>query len=152
PELHQSRAPPRRRRPRIRSGRQLRRWRAQSHRPPLIVRQRQPDDKTALTLPAPENLERVRIVLVEPRTAVNIGASARAMSTMGLRDLCLVRPAVSHLTPGARSVAHNAVGVLEKARCSDTVLAACAEAVLVIGTTNRRRSRVAPDPIPIRAA
>lgn len=37
-------------------------------------------------------LDRVRVVLVEPGEAGNIGASARAMKTMGLRRLHLVRP------------------------------------------------------------
>jgi TrmH family RNA methyltransferase len=42
--------------------------------------------------------------------------------------------------------------VLEAARECETVLEACGDAVLIVGTTNRRRSRVAPDPLPIRAA
>ena len=36
----------------------------------------------------------VRIVLVETSHPGNIGASARAMETMGLKDLVLVRPKV----------------------------------------------------------
>ena len=38
-------------------------------------------------------LRRVRIVLVRPRGAANVGAAARAMKNMGLRELVLVRPA-----------------------------------------------------------
>jgi TrmH family RNA methyltransferase len=103
-------------------------------------------------MPAPANLARVRIVLVEPRAAVNIGASARAMSTMGLSDLALVRPRASRRSPEACCVAHNAVGMLESAQEFAAVREACATAALVVGTTNRRRSRVAPDPIPMRDA
>ena len=55
------------------------------------MREHPSEDKTALTIPPPPNLERVRVVLVEPRTAVNVGAAARAMSTMGLRDLAQVQ-------------------------------------------------------------
>ena len=51
------------------------------------MRKRSEADKTALTIPPPSNLARIRIVLVEPRTAANLGATARAMSTMGLGDL-----------------------------------------------------------------
>src|SRR5207247_5240798 len=98
------------------------------------------EDKAALTVPAPENLARVRIVLVEPRTAVNIGASARAMSTMGLSDLALVRPRALPRSPEACFVAHNAVGVLAAAQECAGVLEACAAAGLVVGPTNSRRS------------
>jgi TrmH family RNA methyltransferase len=105
-----------------------------------------------MTLPAPPNVDRVRIVLVEPRGAANVGATARAMSTMGLRDLALVRPRATARSREARLVAHHAVDVLEKSVEFDTVLDACGEAALVVGTTNRRRSRVAPDPVPVRDA
>jgi TrmH family RNA methyltransferase len=113
---------------------------------------RAPTDTTALSVPAPSSLERVRIVLVEPRAAVNLGASARAMSTMGLRDLALVRPQVSPRSAEAGVVAHNAVEVLDGAREFGEVLEACGDAALIVGTTNRRRSRVAPDPLPAHAA
>jgi TrmH family RNA methyltransferase len=115
-----------------------------------MTRERSPQDTTALTMAAPPGLERVRIVLVEPRRAVNVGASARAMSTMGLRDLRLVRSLVSRQAPEAQFVAHNARGVLDAAQEFPGVLAACADTTLVVGTTNRRRTRVMPDPAPIR--
>jgi TrmH family RNA methyltransferase len=115
-------------------------------------RDRAPEDKTALTVPAPANLERIRIVLVEPRSAANLGATARAMSTMGLRDLALVRPLASPRSPEAGFVAHHAVDILDAARECATLLEACGEAALIVGTTNRRRSRVAPDPLPAREA
>ena len=37
----------------------------------------------------------IAIVLVEPARGGNIGATARAMKTMGFTDLRLVRPGVS---------------------------------------------------------
>src|SRR5690348_9197672 len=104
---------------------------------------RSPDDKSALSLPTPENLRRVRVVLVEPQTAVNIGATARAMSSMGLSELALVKPIADHRSAEARAVAHNAAELLEAAEVCETVLDACRDAVLIVGTTNRRRSRLA---------
>ena len=46
-------------------------------------------------------LSNIRIVLVRPRGAANVGAVARAMKNMGLQELVLVRPAlaVSHASP-----------------------------------------------------
>ena len=38
-------------------------------------------------------LDRIRIVLVEPRHPGNIGSTARAMKTMGIEQLVLVAPA-----------------------------------------------------------
>ena len=38
------------------------------------------------------NLDHIRVVLVEPEHPGNIGAAARAMANMGLRDLVLVAP------------------------------------------------------------
>ena len=38
-------------------------------------------------------LDRIRIVLVEPRHPGNIGGNARAMKTMGIEQLVLVAPA-----------------------------------------------------------
>ena len=38
-------------------------------------------------------LDRIRIVLVEPRHPGNIGSAARAMKTMGIEQLVLVNPA-----------------------------------------------------------
>lgn len=113
---------------------------------------RDPTDPTALTVTAPSCLERVRIVLVETRAAANLGASARAMRTMGLRDLALVRPLASPRSPEAGMVAHQAVPVLDEARECRDVLEACGDAALIVGTTNRRRSRVAPEPLPAREA
>src|SRR3954469_17885615 len=49
--------------------------------------------RSPLPLAVPACLERIRIVLVEPRTPGNIGATARAMKTMGLSRLTLVSPA-----------------------------------------------------------
>jgi TrmH family RNA methyltransferase len=90
-------------------------------------------------------LARIRIVLVRPRGAANVGAVARAMKNMGLRDLCLVAPR-ARSTMVARAMAVHADDVLAQARSIDTIAAAVADCQLVVGTTCRGGSyRAAAD-------
>jgi TrmH family RNA methyltransferase len=100
----------------------------------------------------PACLERLRIVLVEPQTAGNIGATARAMKTMGLSRLVLVAPEADPAAPEARARAHGAEDVLAAAAVVPELGAACVGAHLLVGTTNRRRGRVLVDPMPVREA
>lgn len=81
-------------------------------------------------------LDNVRIVLVRPRGAANLGAVARAMKNMGLGDLALVRPA-AHRGPLARTMAVHAADVLEAARVFESIGDAVADCALVVGTTAR---------------
>jgi tRNA/rRNA methyltransferase len=81
-------------------------------------------------------LAQIRIVLVRPRGAANIGAAARAMKNMGLRDLTLVAPAVRRTT-GARVMAVHARDVLSRARTVARIGEAVADCQLVVGTTCR---------------
>src|SRR5438093_887953 len=96
----------------------------------------------------PEVLRNVCIVLVEPQTPANIGAVARAMKTMGLSRLVLVRPSPWRETQEAWYIAHNAEDVLQESEEYDDLDAALAPLRLVAGTTNRRRRRVDADPQP----
>ncbi|MDR8377768.1 tRNA/rRNA methyltransferase, partial [Acinetobacter baumannii] len=48
---------------------------------------------------------RLTIILVGPARAENVGAAARAMKTMGFRELRIV-DSEAHLAPPARWVAH----------------------------------------------
>ena len=84
------------------------------------------------------SLHRVRIVLVEPTHPGNIGATARAMKTMGLDRLCLVAPG---RFPSAEATARaaGADDVLHEARIVESVDDALAGCGLVLGTTARRR-------------
>ena len=83
-------------------------------------------------------LERVRVVLSRPSHPGNIGAAARAMKTMGLRDLALVAP--RHFPdPDAVAMAAGAEDVLAAARVYGTLDAALADCVLAVGFTSRRR-------------
>lgn len=81
-------------------------------------------------------LSNVRVVLVRPQGAGNVGASARAMKNMGLHDLCLVRPRARRRF-WASAMAVHAADVLEKARTAPSLAAAVADCALVVGTTCR---------------
>jgi TrmH family RNA methyltransferase len=82
----------------------------------------------------------IRIVLVATSHPGNIGAVARAMKNMGLRDLVLVRPRLfPHEDATAR--ASGADDVLAQVRVVDTVAEAIADCGLVAATTSRERDQ-----------
>ena len=83
--------------------------------------------------------DNIHFVLVEPREAGNIGASARAMKNMGFKKLCLVRPAA--LTDETRWLAHNSLDVLDHAAVRDTLSGALADKALVVGVARRTGKR-----------
>ena len=80
----------------------------------------------------------VRIVLVETTHPGNIGASARAMKTMGLSDLALVAPR-AFPSEEAAARASGAADLLERARVHDTLEEAVADCAFVVGTSARAR-------------
>jgi TrmH family RNA methyltransferase len=81
----------------------------------------------------------VRIVLVGTTHPGNIGATARAMKNMGLRDLALVRPKLfPHEDATAR--ASGAEDLLESASVHDTLADALADCSYVAATSARSRS------------
>jgi tRNA (cytidine32/uridine32-2'-O)-methyltransferase len=84
-------------------------------------------------------LDRIRIVLVNTSHPGNIGAAARAMKTMGLSRLCLVRPLVYPDTE-ATAMASGADDILRSANIFDSLDEALQDCVLVIGSTARSRS------------
>jgi TrmH family RNA methyltransferase len=81
-------------------------------------------------------LERVRIVLVRPRSSGNVGAAARAMKNMGLGRLVLVAPWRFERAPAAAMAVH-AADVLADLRVVATVTEAVAGCGLVVGTSAR---------------
>ena len=83
-------------------------------------------------------LSRIRVVLCRPSHPGNIGAAARAMKTMGLSDLRLVRPR-AFPDPEAEARATGAVDVLETAKIEDSLADALAGAVFVVALSARRR-------------
>ena len=84
-------------------------------------------------------LARVRILLVEPQHPGNIGAAARAMKTMGLSDLALVRPE-KFPHKDATDLAVGAADLLERARVFGDLGAAVADCGYVVGSSARLRS------------
>lgn len=91
-----------------------------------------------MTGPVLERLAAVRVVLVAPSHPGNIGATARAMLTMGLERLVLVAP---RRFPDAEAVAlaSGANAVLDGARVVATLDEALEGAVSVIGFSARPR-------------
>lgn len=81
----------------------------------------------------------VRIVLVETSHAGNIGAVARAMKTMGLRDLALVAPKYfPHAEATAR--ASGADDLLAEASVTTDLPSAIGDCSYVVGASARTRS------------
>ena len=81
-------------------------------------------------------LERIRVVLVRPREAQNVGAVARAMKNMGLARLVVVDTAPLD-EARARTLAVHADDVLAARHVMPTLGAALADCGLVIGTSGR---------------
>lgn len=95
-------------------------------------------------------LARLRVVLVHTTHPGNIGAAARAMLTMGLEQLVLVRPA--HFPhPDAVALAAGAARVLDTARVVPTLAEALAGCALAVGLSGRPRA-FAGRVVPVRAA
>jgi tRNA (cytidine32/uridine32-2'-O)-methyltransferase len=83
-------------------------------------------------------LDRIRTVLVETHHPGNIGGAARALRTMGLSQLVLVRP-VRYPDPQAEWRAAGGVDVLREARIVDSLDAAIGDCGFVVGTSTRSR-------------
>ncbi len=81
-------------------------------------------------------MRRIDVVLVRPRRPGNIGAAARAMKNVGVRQLILVDPC-DHLAPEAQQLAYGAQELLSRARVTKSLAKAVARHRLVIGTTAR---------------
>ncbi len=86
-----------------------------------------------------QTLDYIRVVLVQPTHAGNIGATARAMGNMGVNDLRLVKPR-DFPSPVASARAAGADWVLERAVVCEHLSEAVHDCSLVIGTTARSRS------------
>jgi tRNA/rRNA methyltransferase len=95
-------------------------------------------------------LERIRVVLCATSHPGNIGASARAMQTMGLSQLALVNP-LRFPDPDAEAMAAGAGAILNAARVAASLDEALAGANLAIGFSARPRE-FAGAVLPVRAA
>jgi tRNA/rRNA methyltransferase/tRNA (cytidine32/uridine32-2'-O)-methyltransferase len=98
-----------------------------------------------------EALKRVCVVLVDTSHPGNIGAAARAMKTMGLADLRLVRPG---RFPAAEATARasGADGVLSAARVCASLDEALQDCGCAIATSARSRTLAWPEITPRAAA
>ena len=82
----------------------------------------------------------VSIVLVAPARAENVGAAARAMKTMGFRNLRIV-DSDAHLQPAARWVAHGSGDILDNISTYPTLEQALHDVDFTVATTARSRAR-----------
>jgi TrmH family RNA methyltransferase len=93
----------------------------------------------------------VRIVLVAPTHPGNIGAAARAMKTMGVSELALVRPK-AFPSEEATARASGADDILERALVTETLAEAIADCGFVVGASARLRGLQWPVVDPRRCA
>jgi TrmH family RNA methyltransferase len=80
--------------------------------------------------------DNISFMLIEPREPGNIGASARAMESMGFQKLELVK-SMEFLTEEARQMACNSIRILENAKVHINFKEAIRDKNLIIGTTRR---------------
>ena len=83
-------------------------------------------------------MKNISIVLVRPKFPGNIGAAARAMKTMDIRDLRLVEPCNYH-DEEAVWMAHGSEEMLDNAKSFKNLNAALRGVKAIIGTTHRTR-------------
>lgn len=88
-------------------------------------------------------LANVVVVLQHPRKLVNIAGAVRAMKNMGLHQLRLVQPA-EYNPYEIEGIAHRSADVLARTALYDTLDAALADAIYVVGTTARLREAGPP--------
>ena len=83
-------------------------------------------------------LENIFVILSEPKGPANVGAAARAMNNMGLRELALVNPC-DHTCEEARKMASGCNDTLLGAKVFGSAREATADAGFVVGATCRSR-------------
>ena len=85
----------------------------------------------------------IHIVLVNTSHPGNIGATARAMKTMGFKNMSLVNPKVFP-SPEADALAVGCKDILKNAKCFDTISSALESSNLNIGFSARPRRATIP--------
>lgn len=81
----------------------------------------------------------IHFILIEPAVPENIGASARAIKTMGFKSLRLVNP-VNFPDEKANWLAHGSIDILENAKIFNSLEEACGDLDFLIGTSAKKRS------------
>ncbi|MEM7256020.1 MAG: RNA methyltransferase [Pseudomonadota bacterium] len=97
------------------------------------------------------NIANCQIVLVETSHPGNIGAAARAMKNMGLRQMALVNPC-EHQVYECYARASGAEDIVDTASVHSQLADALADSTLVIGTSARLRSLAWPQHSPRESA
>lgn len=95
-------------------------------------------DKTILDEQGAPSLDNIVIILSHTTEPMNIGATCRAMKTMGLKHLRLISP----LNPKgrtARALAHGSEDILDNALVVDDLMDAVGDCHVLVGTTARVR-------------
>jgi tRNA/rRNA methyltransferase len=98
-------------------------------------------------------LRACRVVLVRPRIAANVGATARVMRNLGFEQLALVAPEADPDDPRGQLLATHAEDILRQAVVVPELGDAVADCLLVVGTSARtgglyrRQSMGPPDDI-----
>jgi tRNA/rRNA methyltransferase len=82
---------------------------------------------------------KIQFILVEPKVPENIGASARAIKTMGFNSLILVNP-FSWKEGKSKWVAHGSAEILDEAKVYPTLKKALEGTDLAIATSAKQRS------------
>lgn len=85
-------------------------------------------------------LDQIRIVMINTSDSGNLGAAARAMKTMGFKDLRLVAPLEPPTTSKAVARATGAADVLYHAQVVETLDEAIGDCTLVVGASARMRT------------
>jgi tRNA/rRNA methyltransferase len=83
------------------------------------------------------NLDNISIVLLQPRYSENIGAAARAMRNMGIRQLVIVDPQNFDLAKALKLATHFASDIIEKSKFHPNLKEALSPFNYVVGTTAR---------------
>ncbi|MCF8381726.1 MAG: tRNA/rRNA methyltransferase [Bacteroidales bacterium] len=78
-------------------------------------------------------------ILYKPAVPGNVGSAARALKTMGFRELRLIDPC-DHLAEEAKMMAHGSHEILEQAKVFIDFNTAIADLDFVIGTTAKKRT------------
>jgi tRNA/rRNA methyltransferase len=87
-------------------------------------------------------LAHCRVVLVRPKIAANLGATARIMRNMGLTDLVLVAPEADPSDREARRLSTHGEEILERCRVVPMLEEAVGDCALVAGTSARIGGRL----------
>ncbi|MDH3357247.1 MAG: RNA methyltransferase [Desulfobacteraceae bacterium] len=83
------------------------------------------------------NLDNISIVLLQSRYSENIGAAARAMRNMGIRQLVIVDPQNFDLSKALKLATHFASDIIEKSKFYPDLKEALSSFNYVVGTTAR---------------